>query len=143
MSFPIDVEDDGSPRAALDLAGQGVRAFNHRSGQRFHPYRDGWNHVPDVYRCLGELYYLAGLLPQAVQHMSDSMNAALEAGHVGADPGSEYDGRPEVAIAAALAALEQAPGAARTLYDALSAAQNAISRIHYAGPGLEGDDGED
>src|SRR4051812_588584 len=106
MSFPIDVEDDGSPRAALALAGQGVRAFNHRSDQRFVSHRNGWNYVPDVYRCLGELTYLTGMLPQIFQHMTASMDAQLEQGHIPIDPGTMFDGNPAAAIQTADAALK-------------------------------------
>jgi hypothetical protein len=50
--------------------------------------------------------------------------------------GSEYDGQPERAIATARQELADAAQPAKVLYGALSAAQNTISRIHYAGPGL-------
>lgn len=142
-SFPIDVDDDGTPRAALDLAGQAVRAFNHRSSERFHDGRgrDGWTYVPDVYRCLGELTYLTGMLPQVADHMRHSMRAALEAGHADADPGSEYEGRPKLAIDRATEALKQAAHLSQQLYAAWGEAQAAINRIHYSGPDL-GDDGE-
>ena len=64
MSFPIEVEDDGSPRAARDIAGQGVRAFNHRTSRRFNPHGAGWQFPSDAYRSLGELTYLTGMFPQ-------------------------------------------------------------------------------
>lgn len=129
-----------TPSETLDIAGQAVRAFNHRTNTRFADYRNGWNHVPDVYRCLGELTYLAGGLRQATWHMSEAMPAQLEAGHVGADSGSEYDGRPEQAVASACAALADARAAAARLYAEFDAAQSAISRIHYSGPDLDHED---
>lgn len=129
-----------TPSETLDVAGQAVRAFNHRTNTRFADYRNGWNHVPDVYRCLGELTYLTGGLRQAIWHMSEALQAQLQAGHVDADSGSEYDGRPEHAIASACAALADARAAAATLYAGLDSAQTAISRIHYSGPDLHGDD---
>lgn len=126
-----------TPSAALDVAGQAVRAFNHRTSTRFDDcYRNGWNHVPDVYQCLGELTYLAGGLRQAIWHMSEAMHAQQEAGHVEADSGSHYDGRPEQAIATACAALAVARTAAARLFAELDAAQSAISGIHYSGPDL-------
>lgn len=140
MSEAFGVEDDGTPRAVLDIAGQAVRAFNHRTGTRFTTYRNGWNHAPDVYRCLGELTYLTGGLRQVIEHMRAALHAQLDAGELDADPGSEYDGRPEQAIAATRAALDAAEQAAATLYGGFDAAQNALSRIHYAGPDLDGDD---
>ena len=140
MEEVFGVEDDGTGRAALDIAGQGVRAFNHRTNTRFADYRNGWNHVPDVYRCLGELTYLTGGLRQVIEHISESMQAALQAGHVAADDGSKYDGRPEQAIADARAALAAAHSATKDLYVGFESAQSAISRIHYAGPDLGGED---
>lgn len=129
-----------TPSAALDIAGQAVRSFNHRTNTRFSGYRDGWNHVPDVYRCLGELTYLASGLRQTIWHMSEAMQAQLEDGLVDADPESQYDGRPDLAIAVACAALARARTAASRLYAEFDSAQSAISRIHYSGPDLDGDD---
>lgn len=127
--------DDGTPRGALDLAGQAVRWFNHRSGTRFNPSNDGWLYVPDVYRCLGELTYLTGMLPQVAQQMSESMRAALDVGDVGIDYGAS--GTPEAVIDEANAALDRARVAAHQLYQAWGDAQSAINRVHYAGPELE------
>lgn len=142
MSYSIDVEDNGSPGAALDAAGQAVRDFNHRSTTRFQDQQEGWRYVPDVYRCLGELTYLVGMLPQVTQHMSQAMQYQLEQGHVGIDRGSDYEGRPEQAITAARAALALAEGAAHELYGAYAAAQTAINRAHYAGPAIVDDAGQ-
>ncbi|WP_375502670.1 hypothetical protein [uncultured Jatrophihabitans sp.] len=127
-----------TPSSALDIAGQAVRSFNHRTNTRFSDSRNGWNHVPDVYRCLGELTYLTGGLRQAIWHMTEAMQAQLETGHVGADSGSQYDGQPEAAIAAACGALSHARTALSRLYAELDLAQAAISRIHYSGPDLDG-----
>jgi hypothetical protein len=127
--------DDGTPRGALDLAGQAVRRFNHRSSLRFEPNNNGWLHVPDVYRCLGELTYLTGMLPQVAQHMSASMRAALKDGQVGID--QDTPGTPDSAIDEANAALDRARLAAQQLYRAWADAQSAINRAHYAGPELE------
>lgn len=140
MSDVSDVVDDGTPRAALDIAGQAVRAFNHRTNTRFATYRNGWNHVPDVYWCLGELTYLTGGLRQVIEHMSSAMRDQFDAGHLGADVGSEYEGRPGQAIVTAQTALTAAEHALGILYGGLDAAQCAISRIHYAGPDLDEDD---
>jgi hypothetical protein len=64
MNLRLDL-DDGTPRAALDVAGQAVRAFNHRSATRFDPCRDGWQYPSDAYRALAELIYLTGALPRS------------------------------------------------------------------------------
>lgn len=125
MGMDVRVADDETPRAAPDLAGKGVRAFNHRSGQRFSAHHNGWNHVPDVYRCLGELTYMTGMLAQVFGHMTSSMRVQLDAGHVAIDPGTPYEGNPELAVETACAALAAAERAARLVYGALAEAQNA------------------
>ena len=126
-----------TPSAALDIAGQAVRAFNHSTSTRFFDHRNGWNHVPDVYRCLGELTYLTNNLRQAIWHMSEAIQGQLNAGHIGADPGWQYDGQPEAAVAAACASLDHARAAASRLHAELDSAQAAISRIHFNGPDLD------
>lgn len=133
MTFPIDVDDDGSPRAALDIAGQGVRAFNHRSAQRFDSQRNGWNYVPDVYRCIGELTYLTGMLPQVFDHMTTSMRAQLDEEQIAIDAGTTFAGDPSRAVETACAALAESAGVARALYAALAAAQVAINAASFAG----------
>jgi hypothetical protein len=130
-------EDDGTPRAALDIAGQGVRAYNHRTLRRFEPDHDGWWYVGDAYDSLGELSYLAGALPQALQQTMSAIRAAAEAGHIGTDPGSRYDGDPAAAVGAASVALERAIVAAQQLSTAVADAQRAINAAHYAGPALD------
>lgn len=132
MNIPLDI-DDGSPRAALEVAGQAVRAFNHRSATRFDSCRKGWQYPSDAYRALGELTYLTGLLPQVFDHIASSLRAQLEQGHIEIDYGTAYAGSPEAAIAGASAALVRATQDARHLYRALATAQNAINAASYAG----------
>ena len=132
MKIPLDL-DDGTPRAALDVAGQAVRAFNHRSARRFDTCREGWQCPSDAYRALGELTYLTGLLPQVFDHIASSLRAQLDEGHIEIDYGTRYTGNAEAAIADASAALEQATQDARHLYRVLAAAQNAINAASYAG----------
>jgi hypothetical protein len=129
--------DDGTPRAALDLAGQAVRAFNHRSSARFHPGRDGWQYPSDAYRALGELTYLTGALPQVFAHIAASLRAQLEQGHIGIDQGTSYADNPAAAIEAASTALASATQTAHRLYSGLADAQTAISAASYTGPDLE------
>ena len=89
--------------------------------------------------CLGQLRALVERLPQALQHMDWSIQAAEDAGHVGADRGTEYAGMPGAAIAAARLELADATQAVEVLYRALSDTHNMLTRIHYAGPDLEGE----
>jgi hypothetical protein len=106
INLRLDV-DDGTPRAALDVAGQAVRAFNHRSATRFDPCRDGWQYPSDAYRALGELIYLTGALPQVFGHIASSLLAQLEQGHIEIDYGTAYAGNPKAAVAAESVALER------------------------------------
>jgi hypothetical protein len=136
MSYPFDVEDDGTPRAALDVAGQGVRAFNHRTAERFNDRADGWSFPNDAYRALGELTYLVGALPQVLQHIMSSLRDALEQGHVGIDRGEQYEGHPELAIEAVSVAMEKATQAVHQMYRGVANAQSVVARAHYTGPDL-------
>jgi hypothetical protein len=135
MNVPID--EDGTPRAALDVAGQAVRAFNHRSAERFDPRRAGWQYPSDAYRVLGELTFLTGALPQVLRHIGASLRAQLEQGHIAIDHGTTYAGNPQAAIDAASMARDSATQAARHIYRALAAAQNATNAASYTGPDPE------
>jgi hypothetical protein len=139
MTFAIDVEDDGSPQAALDLAGQSVRAFNRRSSPRFWPQQAGWRYPSDAYSALGELTYLTGCLPQVFQHIIGALRCQLEQGHIRIDPGTEYASHPETTVNAARVALDRATLSAHQMYEAIAAAQVAIARAAYCGPDLEED----
>jgi hypothetical protein len=136
MRVPPDL-DDGTPRAALDLAGQAVRAFNHRSSARFHPGRDGWQYPSDAYRALGELTYLTGALPQVFAHIAASLRTQLELGHIGIDHGTRFADNPAAAIEAASTALASATHAAHRMYRGLADAQTAINAASYTGLDLE------
>ena len=128
--FWVDVEDDGTPGAALDAAGQGVRSFNHRSFSPLAAGQPGWEHASDAYRALGELTYLAGGLPQAFEQITRGLQAQLERGELGVDRGHERT--PEMAIAALEATLEVAAVYATTMHQAIADAQSAIAAVHNA-----------
>ena len=72
--------------------------------------------------------------------MSSAMRAQSEAGGVGADADSLYDGRPEGAIADARGALGAADAAATNLYAAFETTKSTLSRIPYAGPDFADED---
>jgi hypothetical protein len=133
-AFWADVEDDGTPNAALDAAGQGVRAFNHRSFSPLAPGKRGWEYASDAYRALGELTYLAGGLPQAFRQITAGLEAQLDRGELGVDRGhalGETDPGPPVY--ALELALEDAAAAAQQMYTAIAAAQSAIAAVHNVG----------
>lgn len=132
-SFSSQIEDDGTPNKALDIAGQAVRDFNHRSSGRMQITQPGWQYAPDAYRALGELTVLAGGLPQAFQQIIAALRGELEANLIAIDRGSTYDGDPAAAIKAASVALERAITAAHQMYQGIADAQTAINAAAYGG----------
>lgn len=136
-SFSGRVEDTGEPNAALDIAGQAVRDFNHRTGGNMRLTHLGWRCAPDAYRALGELTYLAGGLPQAFQQIMEGLRGELELNLIQMDRGSTYENDPAAAVDAASVALERATQAAHQMYQGLADAQSAINAAAYAGPDSE------
>lgn len=139
-SFSSQVDDDGQPNTALDIAGQAVRDFNHRSHGHMRTTRPGWRCASDAYRSLGELTYLAGGLPQAFQQITAALRREVELKLIKVDPGTTYDGDPAAAIEAASIALEHAIQAAHRMYRGIADAQSAINAVAYAG--VDPDDDE-
>lgn len=132
--FEVEAEDDGTPRAALDAAGQCVRQFNHQTGKRFRPDQEGWRFPSDAYSCLGELGYLVGMVPQVVQHLMSSVRAQQDDGHIAITWGEQYLGDPAGAVEETSVALERAIQSSYQLRAALDVAQSALSGASYAGP---------
>jgi len=138
-SFSGQVEDDGSPARALNVAGQAVRDFNHRSDGRLEDGRPGWQVPADVGQALGELSYLAAGLPQAFEQISRALRGQLDQGHLKIDPGTEWADDPAGAVEAVSVGLEHATQAARQVYRGITDAQGAINRAGYAGPDSDED----
>jgi hypothetical protein len=132
-TFPIDTDDNGTPRAALAIAADAVRAFNHRTGTQFDPDSESWWYAGDAYDALGELGAIADRLAQSIQHVSGSVAQQMRAGEIGADHGGNY---PDAAAAAEAVsvALEHARQAAHRLSAAISEAHSATAVMHYTGP---------
>jgi hypothetical protein len=133
-SHSSQVEDDGTPATAANIAGEAVRDLNHRTFAGPSLHLSGWEYPGDAYRVLGNLGYLAGGLPQALEQIDRFLVTLQDAGYVGIDRGAEREDNPAGAIAAAVRALEVAQQAACTLYTSLNAAQQAIGRASYCGP---------
>lgn len=133
--FPIDVVDDDTPAAALATAAQAIRAFNHRTTTRFDDQQDGWRYPSDAYTALGELTYLAGALPQAIQHIDQALHGRADQGHLGLDHDSP-DADPAAAVDACSIALDRARVAVQMLYQAIGDAQNHAAQLTYTGPDL-------
>jgi hypothetical protein len=136
-SYSKSVDDDGTPARALDVAGRAVRDFNHRSFGAFRPGKPGWEYPSNAHSALGELTYLAGGLPQAFEQIIAALRDQLEQGHITIDRGTEWDGHPAGAVAAASAALERASQAAHQMYRGIADAQTAINAAAYIGPDRE------
>jgi hypothetical protein len=135
-SFSDQVPDDGQPPTALDIAGQAVRDFNHRSFGAMDPHKPGWRRVVDAYRCLGELTYLVGGLPQAFRQISTALELELRRSRIRIDPSTRYADDPGAAVDAARVALRQAITAAHTVYRGVADAQTAINAAAYNAPDL-------
>lgn len=138
-SFSSQIEDDGNPNTALDIAGQAVRDFNHRSLQAMDADRPGWQFAPDAYRALGELTALIGGLPQAFEQIAKALQHELDRDLIAMDRGSKYEGHPEQAVAAAHEALDRAGQAAQQVYRGVADAQNAINAAAYGGASVDDD----
>ena len=133
-SFCSQIPDDGQPITALGVAGQAVRDFNHRSLRGMSPDRLGWRWVPDVYRALGELTYLAGGLRQALEQISTALEQELRHHRIRIDPRTRYSDDPGGAVDAATVALHRAIQAAQLLSRGVAEAQTAINAAAYNPP---------
>jgi hypothetical protein len=133
-SYSSQVEDDGTPAAAANIAGEAIRDLNHRtfSGPSLH--LSGWEYPSDAYRVLGSLGYLAGGLPQALAQIDQILVTLQSGGCVDIDRGTEWEGNPAGAIDAASQALFAARQAAGALSASINAAQQAIGAASYRGP---------
>lgn len=129
-AFPIDVDDDGTPSAALEVAAQAVRAFNHRSAGSLWRGRAAWECPSDVNRALGDVSALVHRLPQALRQIDAAIRNHLDDGCVGVDRGSDF---PDTATAVAVsaAALDHAQRALARLAMALDDACNATAVMHH------------
>jgi hypothetical protein len=133
-SFSNQVEDDGTPTKALDIAGQGLRDFNHRSAANMALDSHGWRYAPDAYSALRELTNLAAALPQALQQIIAALRHEADCNLIKIDEGSKFDGDPQAAVEAASVALGSATQAAQQMYWSVAEAQGDIASAAYAGP---------
>jgi hypothetical protein len=127
-------EDDGTPAAAANIAGEAIRDLNHRTFGGPSRQLSGWEYASDAYRALGNLGYLAAGLPQALEQIDRFLVTLQDASHVGIDRGTVWEGNPAGAIGAATCALRAARQAAHTLYASINAAQQAIGGASFCGP---------
>lgn len=109
-------------------AAEAVRALNHSAGD------GGLRQPADAYDVLGELQLAASRLPYLLTQVGRWLAAALEAGQLGTDDGTD----PACTVATARAFLADARGTASDLARDLGSAQRQLSAVHGT-PGHEGE----
>jgi hypothetical protein len=110
------------PAGYADQAAEAVRALNHVTL----PGAGGLVFPADAYETAGALGMLAARLPQALAQLSAFLQAEADAGRIVIVAGP-HAGDPDTAIGAARGCLDAAAAAAGRLYEALDAAQNALT----------------
>jgi hypothetical protein len=131
QSFSSQVEDDGSPAAAANIAAEAIRDLNHRTIG--HGQNGGWRYPSDVHRVLIGLEVLLGRLPQTLKQTEQRLGM-FDARHLKVDPGDEPNG-PHDAIVLIARELRKANGHIARTVAALSTAEAATSRLSYSMPG--------
>ena len=127
-------EDDGRAPAALHVAAEGLREFNHRTLSGFDDRGEGWSYPSDAYAAIGHLLSLAARVEQACEQIIRPVRAQLAAGHIRIDPGTRHDGEPEAAVEEASLGLAAATQGARDLAAGLRRAHEALAFAGYDGP---------
>ncbi|TGG77860.1 hypothetical protein D8771_26545 [Streptomyces albus] len=114
---------DKTPAQLADTAGDAIRALNHAT---LGSPRPDWEYPGDAYSVVGNLAYMAGMLPQAleqidkhIKHLEGEDRLKSDRDTLAADLEAAYDG------------LTIAAGAAETLRGALNRAQSGLSSIAY------------
>ena len=95
--------------------------------------RPGWRYVPDAYRLLEQLSQLAELLPDVLEQIRGSVDRELELNLIAMDAGSPYHDRPDAAVEAMTAGIQEAVTAAQRLCSGVAAAADALTWAGYGG----------
>lgn len=113
---------DKTPAQFADTAGDAIRALNHATLGR----QADWEYPGDAYSVVGNLAYMAGMLPQAIEQVAKHLKRLEEEDHLKSD-------RDTLAadLEAAYAGLTIAAGAAETLRGALDRAQSGLGTVAY------------
>ncbi|NEC24430.1 hypothetical protein [Streptomyces parvus] len=111
-----------TPSELAGTAADAIRALNHATLS----HRPDWEYPGDAYSVVGNLSYMAGMLPQAIEQTAQLLKRLEEEGSLKSD-------RDTLAadLEAAYAGLTIAAGAAETLRGALDRAQNGLGPIAY------------
>lgn len=102
-------------------AAESLRSLNHATLSR-----DGLACPGDAYAVLGELAGAVSRLPQALAQVGRHLAAALEAGQLGSDDGTD----PAVAVSGTELFLDHARGTAAALAEDLSLAWQQLSPVN-------------
>ena len=113
-----------SPDGTLALArtaAEAVRSLNHATLGG-----NGLGQPADAYAVLGELSLAAARLPQLLGQVGTGLAAALAAGRLGCDDGTD----PAAAVSGAWLFISDARGSAAALARDLSQAQQQLAAVH-------------
>lgn len=113
---------DKTPAQLASTAGDAIQALNHATLGR----QADWEYPGDAYSVVGNLSYMAGMLPQAIEQTAQLLKSLEGEGHLKSDRDTLT-----ADLEAAYAGLTIAAGAAETLRGALDRAQNGLSPIAY------------
>ncbi|WP_416976685.1 hypothetical protein [Streptomyces sp. T028] len=119
-----------TPARTLTQAAELVRAFNHDTIST----GADWQFPPHAYDAIGNLAYLARMLPQAIVQTLQPVRTTHEQGRVTIDGG----GDPAKAVEHLRTAVAHAAEAAQLLADALDHAHAAVSPMGLDTRGLPG-----
>ena len=117
---------DEHTASAADLAAETVRYLNHATGVHV---AAGVNYPGTVYAVTAGLSLTAGRMPQLCGQLTGWLNAALGAGYLGVDNGSD----PAGPVAEAVADLAVAATLAARLSGVLAGVQSALGSVNARG----------
>lgn len=116
------------PHRSLSKAAEQLRQFNHQSII----VGDGWQYPPNAYDAIGNLAYLARMLPQAIEQTMRPVHHTFDHGRVTVDGG----GDPQQAVNGLHAAMTEAVHLARLLSAAVDRMHSAASPLGLNTRGL-------
>jgi len=111
-----------TPAELADQAAEAVRAINHLTRSP----GDDWQYPGDAYTVVGNLAYMAGMLPQLLEQITRLIADLNESGHLRSD-----NNQLEQNLTDTLLGLDTARLAAEQLYAGLNRAHSGLSPIAY------------
>lgn len=114
---------DKTPVQLADTAGDAIRGLNHAT---LSSPRPDWQYPGDAYSVVGNLAYMTGMLPQALDQITQLLKRLEDEGHLKSD-------RDTLAadLEAAYTGLADAASAAETLRSALESAHSGLGPVAY------------